>query len=182
MRLFGLLSAVMLLWTVSVAPVWADDAPAAKQVRVFDEATLTVPPEFKPVPAKSQIIEHEFAVQGKGDATARLTMMPSGGGIQPNIDRWKGQFTGGKADDQKTEQIKVGNWTVHLVELNGTYKESMGGGPFAPGKIVERADYGMLGAILEHPQGRTYFVKLTGPQSLITANRDAFIEMVKGLK
>ncbi len=180
MRLSGLLCAAVLISTVALSGTRAEDAPAAKSVRVFDEASLTVPPVFKPTEPKSRIIEHEFAVEG--DATTRLTMMASGGGIQPNIDRWKGQFAGGKAEDQKTEQIKVGKWTAHVVDLSGTFKESMGGGPFAPGKIVERSDYAMLGAILEHPEGRTYFLKLTGPGSIITANRDAFIEMVKSLK
>ena len=182
MRLFGLLSAAVLVSTMTLSGVRAEDPPAAKSVSVFDEATLTVPPAFKPTEPKSRIIEHEFAVKGEGDETARLTMMASGGGIQPNIDRWKGQFAGGKAEDQKTEQMKVGKWTAHVVDLSGTYQESMGGGPFAPGKIVERTDYAMLGAILEHPEGRTYFLKLTGPKSIITANRDEFIEMVKGLK
>jgi hypothetical protein len=182
MRLFSLLSAVALVSIISFSSVQAEDVVAAKSVTVFDEATLSVPPAFKPTEPKSSIIEHEFVVSGEGDATARMTMMASGGGIQPNIDRWKSQFIGGKAEDQKTELVKVGKWNVHVVDLNGTYKESMGGGPFAPGKIVERADYSMLGAILEHPEGRTYFVKLTGPQSIVKANRDAFIDMVKGLK
>ena len=159
----------------------AQDAPAPTSVRVFDEATLTVPSSFKKSAAKSPIIEHEFVV-GEGDKTARVTMMGASGGVDANITRWKGQFSGGKADDQKTEQFDVGPWKAHLVELSGTFKDSMGGGPFFGGKTVERPDYAMLGAILVHPQGRTYFIKMTGPQDVVGPNRDAFVEMVKGLK
>ncbi len=181
MRLFSMYSLVMLLVTITSASLRAQDAPAAKTVTVFD-GSLTVPPAFKPADTKSPIIEHEFKVPGEGDDVGRLTFMPSGGGVQPNIDRWKGQFIGGKAEDQKVEQMKVGNWTVHLVELSGTYKDSMGGGPFSGGKTVERPDYGMLGAILEHPEGRLYFVKLVGSQANLKKNRESFVEMVKSLK
>ncbi len=181
MRFISMFYCVMLLAVIPATGLRADDAPAAKSVTVFD-AALSVPAAFKPVQAKSSIIEHEFQVSGEGDDVARLTFMPSGGGVQPNIDRWKGQFAGGKAEDQKVDQIKAGNWTIHLVELSGTFKETMGGGPFSGGKVVERTNYGMLGAILEHPEGRLYFVKLVGSEDILKKNRDAFIEMVKSLK
>jgi hypothetical protein len=181
MRIARSIQIVVLLFVPSIGWSLADDGSAPKTVSVFDAATLSVPPAFKPVEAKSRIVEHEFEAR-EGDQVARMTMMASGGGIEANIARWKGQFSGGKAEAQKTEQIKVGNWDVHLVEVSGTYKDSMGGGPFAGGKTVDRADYAMVGAILVHPEGRTYFVKLVGPQATVKANQTKFVEMIKGMK
>lgn len=183
------LSAMAMLFvsiSVIALPMTLADAPKQKsvQVNVFDEGTLSVPADFKRTEVKSRIIEHEFqATAGEGDAkkTARVTMMAAGGDVKANISRWKGQFAGGEAEDQKTEEMKVGDWNVYVVDVTGSYQERTGG-PFAGGKVVERTGYAMTGAILVHAEGRKYFVKMIGPQQVIKANRKAFVEMIKGIK
>ena len=109
-------------------------------------------------------------------------MMAAGGDVQANIKRWQGQFTGGDEEDQKSEDMKIGNWQVYIVDVTGNYKERMGGGPFAGGKVVERTDYAMTGAILLHPEGRKYFVKMIGPSAVVKENRDAFVKMIKSIE
>ena len=109
-------------------------------------------------------------------------MMAAGGDVAENIKRWKGQFAGGDAEAQKTEETKAGNWQIHLVDVSGAYQERMGGGPFAGGKVVTRDHYAMTGAILVHPEGRKYFVKMIGPDDVVKANREAFVEMIKSIK
>ena len=164
------------------------DKPAegkAKTITVFKSADLTVPATFKPGKQRSRIVEHEFQAVAKKDGeekSARVYMMASGGGIEPNIKRWEGQFADGDKDKNKREEFKIGEWTVHLVDVNGSFAERMGGGPFAPGKTVIRKDYAMTGAILVHPEGRTYFVKMVGPGFVVKENRKAFVEMIKSLK
>ena len=156
-----------------------------ESVSIFGDGTLEVPVEFKRVQPKSMIVEHEFqAKSGEGDTeeTARITMMASGGGVEPNIKRWQGQFTGGDEQLKKVEKLSLGDWKVHLVENNGTFAERMGGGPFAGGKVVKRKNHGMIGAILVHPQGKLYFVKMIGPNSFVQAKRDTFIDMIKTLE
>lgn len=163
----------------------ADEKAKPASINVFGAGELSVPASFKRVQAKSRIIEHEFqASDGEGDdaKTARVTFMAAGGDIKANIDRWKGQFTGGDEEAQKVEEMKLGDWKVHIVDVNGDYKERMGGGPFAGGKVVNRTDYGMAGAILVHPEGRKYFVKMIGPMSVVKANRKAFVEMIKSIE
>lgn len=162
-------------------------APAVgtETISVFEAGDLEVPAAFKRVEPKSRIIEHEFeATAGQGDEakTARVTMMAAGGDVKANIDRWKGQFTGGDKEATKVEDMKLGNWEVHIVDTAGSFSERMGGGPFAGGKTVVRTDYGMTGAILVHPEGRKYFVKMIGPQEVIKANRDAFVKMIKSIQ
>ena len=164
---------------------WADDPNASQPttISVFGEGELKVPSSFKKVQPRSRIIQHEFAAHGEDqDGTpARVTFMPAGGDIKANIDRWKGQFSGGDQDAAKSEEMTIGKWTVHLVDVAGNYKESMGGGPFAPGKTVLREKYAMVGAIIVHPEGRKFFAKMIGPGDVVKANRDAFAEMVKSI-
>ncbi len=188
MRLFQLV--VIGLFAVALGSIHAraDEAAAdqkPEQVNVFGAGTLQVPSAFKRIQARSRIVEHEFeATAGEGDdaKTARITMMAAGGDIDANIQRWRGQFSGGDKDDQKTEQMKLGKWQVYIVDLAGTYAESMGGGPFAPGKKIQRSDYAMAGAILASPDGRKYFVKMIGPAAVVKTNHKAFVEMIKSIE
>ncbi|MDM4014111.1 hypothetical protein [Roseiconus lacunae] len=154
-------------------------AEEATSVDVLGKAKMSVPSEFKKSEKKSRIIEHEFKV-GEDEKAARLTMMRAGGGVQPNIKRWKGQFSGGKEEDQKTETFKAGPFEVHLIDVAGTFAESMGGGPFFGGKTVQRENYAMVGAIFES-EDRLYFAKMVGPAETIKANREKFVEMAKSV-
>ncbi len=168
-----------------VGLVRADDAKGKpEQISVFKSGTLIVPATFKRVPVKSRIIEHEFQAQaGEGDdaKTARVTMMAAGGDVEANIARWKSQFTGVDEEAQKTEELKIGEWKVYIVDVAGSFKDSMGGGPFSGGRVVERTDYAMASAILVHPEGRKYFVKMIGPASVVKENREAFVKMIKSI-
>ncbi|MFK8113102.1 MAG: hypothetical protein AB8B91_12920 [Rubripirellula sp.] len=163
------------------------EAPAkkAESVSVFSEAKLAVPADFKRVEPQSRILEHEFQAkvgEGKDGETARVTMMAAGGDVKANISRWQGQFAGGDAKARKTEEMTIGKWTVHVVDANGSFAERMGGGPFAGGKVINRENYGMTGAILVHPEGRKYFVKMIGPHAVVKANREAFMKMIKSIE
>lgn len=161
----------------ALAAIFAQEE--AKTIRILDAVTLTIPGNWKTQPTKSRIVEHEFSVtlgEGEDTPTGRITLMAAGGDIPSNIARWEGQFTeGGKA---KVEKKDVAGHGVHFVQLSGTFKETMGGGPFAGGKTVMRENYGMLGGIIEVKDGGKYFIKLTGPQDVIEANVKAFKEML----
>jgi len=170
---------------LSANRVAAEDVAVADSISIFDAAKLSVPDGWERTKPQSGIIEHEFlAKSGDGDDApqARITMMAAGGPVKANIDRWKGQFSGGDAAAQKTEEKKIGKWTVHIADLSGKFAESMGGGPFAGGKTVQREGYAMTGVILEDAEGRKYFIKVTGPMDVVKANRPAVLEMLEGLK
>ncbi|SRR6056297_156258 len=155
---------------------------AGKTIEVFDSATMETPAAWKTVQPKVSIIEHEFAATaGEDDGKARVTMMAASGSVDANVARWKGQFKLAE-NGVKQEKETVAGHTVHLIHLAGSYKETMGGGPFSGGRVVERDDYAMSGAIIVDPKGRQYFIKMIGPESVVKANREAFGEMVKGLE
>lgn len=184
-------AALALAW----APAAVSDEPSkSEKVSVLGKATLEVPGRFERTQPASRIVEDEFVAklgEGEDAKTARLYMMASGGSLDANLERWKGQFSG-DAQAFKTKEMKRGNWNVVVAEHSGTYTERMGGGPFAPGRTVQRPDYGMVGAIIIAPDPANadadpnlrpkYFVKMVGPQGVIDANKEAFLGMVKSLK
>ena len=80
-----------------------------------------------------------------------------GGGIEANIERWLGQF---QQPDGRSSRDVARLWTeeidgisAHLVDISGTFSVgTMSGGSGEP-----QADYTMLGAILEAPNGLFVF-------------------------
>ncbi|WDQ18800.1 hypothetical protein [Rhodopirellula sp. P2] len=180
------LPAFLLVVVANPTNAQAQDAATAKPVTVdvFGAGSLEVPASFKKTTPRSRIIEHEFSIQeGEGDdaPSARMTMMAAGGDVKANLERWKNQFSGSDKKIGESEEKKQGDWQTHVIEISGNFSETMGGGPFSGGRVVKREDYGMLGAILVHPEGRKYFVKMIGPRTLIESNRDAFKKMIASI-
>ncbi len=162
-------------------------------IKLADEKLLLpVPGNWKTVKPRSRIIHHEFSISAaEDDETAgRMTIMPSGGGIEANIARWVGQFktSDGKPlgdNAKKIEAKQMGKLKIHLVDLTGDFQDSLRG-PFGP--KVNRPGYRMLAAIIplgDHPQGKgdgTWFVKFYGPQATVKAAEKEFAAMIEGMK
>ncbi len=149
---------------------------------VDDQLVMVTPDHWKSVPTKSNFVQHEFRVPAEGEAFARITFSIAGGSVKANIDRWVGQFDNPPKEDVKTETKEIGKAKAHVVDISGTFKESMGGGPFAPGPMKKMENYRMLGAIIELADGRQVFVKATGPKDIIEKNKDAFKKMIDEMK
>ena len=134
----------------------------------------SVPADWEEQPRKSDYVLGEFSIPGAGGA-ARLTLSSAGGGIEANVERWRGQFNRGPSDPEpKESEITFDGQPATLVELAGTYSDMFGGG--APSK-----SWRMLGVAL--PLGTTnYFVKLTGPAATVTPRRDEFLKFVESAK
>jgi len=143
---------------------------------------VTQPASWKTIQPKSNIIQYEFQAPIDAKETSRVTIMTASGGIDANIKRWIGQFEGLKQSDAKIEKKTIDKTTAHIVELEGTFKESMGG-PFAPGGPAKKLEnHAMLGSILELEDGTTVFIKMTGPKKVVAEEREAFVKMIDGLK
>ena len=134
----------------------------------------SVPADWEEQPRKSDFVLGEFSIPGEGGA-ARLTLSSAGGGIEANVERWRGQFNRGPDDPEpKESEITFDGKPATLVELAGTYSDMFGGG--APNK-----SWRMLGVAV--PLGTTnYFVKLTGPAKTVTPRRDEFLKFVESAK
>jgi hypothetical protein len=153
-------------------------------LRAEDSATFTVgafrfsrPAEWKWIEPTSSMRKAQLQIPGKdGAAPADVVFFffgaGQGGGVQANVDRWLGQFAD-KPDAGKTEPLDVKGAKVTLVSTEGTMKAS----PFG-GQTQDQPGSGLLGAILEHPEGAV-FVKMTGPAALVKASREKFVGMVR---
>lgn len=150
-----------------------------------DKLTFEATGDWKSITPKSRILEKEIEVPKVGDdeAAGRLTMMGAGGSIDANIQRWEGQFSqsDGSAAQAKTKKMTVDGMDVTMVDISGTFSQTMGG-PFSGGKKVENPDYRMLAAIIETAGEGNYFVKLVGPAATVNANEAEFEKMIKSAK
>ena len=96
----------------------------------------------------------------------------SGGTVQANVDRWRGQFL--SANQPADVQTPTGTTLpLTLVKLAGTMKGGVPGGPSA-----DTPDTLLLGAILESSEGLVV-VKLSGPKNAIAREEAAFLDLVK---
>ena len=159
-----------------------EDGKKRVEVRLADGALrMTAPATWQVKKPKFGIIEYEFAgPRVEGDSVdARITIMGAGGSVSANIDRWKAQFRKVTSFDQKEK--KVGGVTVHIVDIQGVFRDRRGG-PFsgAPEKLL--SDHRMLGAIIVTPKKGRYFVKMYGPKKTIAKHAAGFRQMLDSVK
>ena len=127
-------------------------------------------------PTTRQFSVAEYTVPGQGGADqAQITVSKAGGTVDANIQRWKGQFKSadGKPVEPKTTKLEADGVPITLVELAGSY-QGMGSPSFVPDQLF-------LDAIVETP-GEMLFIRFVGPTATVEANRDAFMDMVRGLR
>jgi hypothetical protein len=99
----------------------------------------------------------------------------NGGGVQPNVDRWFGQFEGPRDKiGAKSEEAKIGKHKVTFVSAEGTYLSGMPGGPRTP-----QPNHALRGAIVESDAEGHVFVKMTGPAALVKSANDDFRKMIE---
>jgi hypothetical protein len=103
----------------------------------------------------------------------------SGGGLEENVQRWKGMFIppkGKKIDDvTKVDNLKVGDVAVTTVEVHGTYK----GTSFE--RMKPRPDYRMIKVYFDSKNG-PYFLSLVGPDKTVEKHKKDFVNWLKGFK
>ena len=103
-----------------------------------------------------------------------------GGGVDANIERWKGQVQepDGRPAVGKIEKRTVRNVPITIFDSSGSYT-GMGGPMAAASKPVP--GYRLLGAIVEGPGG-TVFFKLTGPAKTIAAQQTSFDQLLASIQ
>lgn len=129
-----------------------------------------VPGDWEEQAPRSQFIMGEFSIPGEG-GPARLTLSSANGGIEANVERWKGQFNRGPSDpDPRESEITLDGKKGTLLELSGTFTDMFSGG-------VPNKNWRLLGVAV--PLGPTnYFIKLTGPATVVTPRKDEFLQFV----
>ena len=149
---------------------------------VVSDTTFEAPADWKKASSTSPMRKAQFAVAREGiQDTGEVVFYHFGpgaaGGTQANVQRWLGQFK--ETGDQlgaKTEKSEVGSVALTFVKAYGTY---MSGAPLGP--KTPKADYALLGAILEAPKGHI-FIKFTGPRDLVDVADKAFRKMAQSAR
>ena len=177
------LSAAMAMSSLVAANVVrADDPPIPVKIELAEGKLLLMAPEsWKEVEPKSRMIQREFMAPRdfKEDEQARITFMPAGGGIDANIERWKGQFELADPNDAVIGKKEHAGQVLHLVDLKGTFKESMGG---PGGPVKSRENYRMLAVIVETPKDGLIFAKMTGPIETVGQLAESWTKMFEALE
>ena len=127
---------------------------------------------------RNQFVAAEFGLpRAEGDDDdGRLTISLARGGVEANINRWRGQFETGLAR-QSQEDLQVVGTTITVVDFSGTYNDQQG--PFAPGE--KREGYRMIGAIIP-VDGQLHFIKAYGPEQTLAKHADSIREFLQTLE
>ena len=172
MRTF--LSAVVL--TVSSVAVFAESAAGVR---------WTAPAAWKteaarPMRAATYSIPLAAGDHGIAECVVNYFGPGQGGGVEANIERWRGQVQGpdGKPAAAKIDKRTLRGIPITMIDATGTYT-GMGGPMMAGTKPV--AGYRLVGAIVEGPGGSVFF-KLTGPAKTIAAQQKNFEQMLASIQ
>lgn len=161
---------LLLFCTMSV-PVLAAD-PATVKVK---DITLTVPGSWKQTPPMSGLRLAQFAVPKVGDDPTDAEMVVSffegdGGGIDPNLKRWEGQFAAdGRTVKRTTGESPQGKY--YISDISGTFNQPVG--PPIAGRTRAVPGSRSISVILVVAGKGNYFLKLTGPDKTVAAAADA---------
>ena len=103
-----------------------------------------------------------------------------GGSVETNTARWKAQFSNpdGSPVIEAVTRDSTGPFHIAVAEYRGTYARGIGAG-----SSPEQAKPGqmLIAAIVETPKG-TIYPQLFGPIASVTAQREAFLRFVRGIK
>lgn len=145
----------------------------AAELKAFDGMKFAVPATFESMALSEMqkgIIAAKFGIPSIGEDIS-FTLSISGGSLEDNIGRWKGQFSGGTPAVQETLGTNAGEATV--VKLSGDFAPGMGRPP--------QTGWSMIGVII--PMGeRNYYVKLTGPTDQVTRAEESFLAFCKSAR
>jgi hypothetical protein len=113
----------------------------------------------------------KFMLGGDDGATAAVNVSVSagdGGGLAPNVNRWREQLGLPPEDEISTVTFAISGGQAQLVDFTGTSAQT--GQPA-----------GIVGIVVTQPD-RTWFYKLMGDPQVVAAQKDAFTTFVKGVK
>jgi hypothetical protein len=134
----------------------------------------------RPMRAATYSITPAAGDQGIAECVVNYFGPGQGGGIDANVERWKGQVLGadGKPASAKVDKRTVRGVPITIIDASGTYTGM--GGPMSGGS-KPAAGYRLIGAIAEGPGGNVFF-KLTGPAKTIAAEQKNFDQLLASIQ
>jgi len=137
-----------------------------------------MPPGWQNQPPTSSMRVAQAAIPGPGgpgDLAVFFFGAGTGGSVDANIQRWLDQME--SADQPKPQTFETNGYKITWIDVHGTLKPSgMAMGPTTP-----QPNSRLLGAVVEGPGG-PWFFKATGPDATLSAQRDAYLAMLKSIR
>lgn len=161
---------------VSVASVFAESAAGVRWAAPAGWKAEAA----RPMRAATYSIPLAAGDQGIAECVVNYFGPGQGGGVDDNIERWRGQVQGpdGKPAAATIDKRTVRGFPITMVDASGTYT-GMGGPMMAGSKPV--TGYRLIGAIVEGPGGSVFF-KLTGPAKTIAAQQKTFEQLLASIQ
>jgi hypothetical protein len=167
---------VVAVLAVSAASVWAESAAGVR---------WTAPATWKsqaarPMRAATYTIPLAAGDQGTAECVVNYFGPGQGGGVDANIERWRGQVLGtdGRPATAKIDKRTGRAVPITVIDTTGAYTGM--GGPMTGGS-KPAAGYRLIGAIVEGPGGSVFF-KLTGPAKTIAAQQKNFEQLLASIQ
>ena len=141
----------------------------------------TAPPGWKTeAPRPMRAATYTVAAKDANGASAECVVYffgsGEGGGVDVNLERWKGQIIG---SDGKPAEAKIAKRTIHglpVTTIDSTGDYTGMGGPMAQSTTTPHTSR-LHGAIVEGPEGNV-FIKFTGPAETIAARHPEFEQLL----
>lgn len=155
------------------------DGPAvpAGPVRGGPSLDWTAPEGWTSTPPASTMRIAQFDLPTKwsdGTPVQCVVFVQMGGGVQGNLDRWKGMVAS-QAGEPKVTTLDAGGMKVTRLEMRGAYSDGMA--------KKSDADAIFLGAIVDSGDGDQVFtVKLAGPRAAIEPEIPKFDALLASLR
>jgi hypothetical protein len=167
----------------AAAPMEASAAPFADSsappplaaAPLVSKPKWTLPPGWQEQSAGGMREGSFLVVEGGNKADVSVvTLNGEAGGILSNINRWRGQLSlpdiTGEEIESLTTKIPVNGDTAAVVDI-------VSEAPAPDTKVRNR----ILGAIIERG-GNTWFIKMTGEDSLVEKHKPDFLDFLKSLQ
>ncbi|GAB4154166.1 MAG: hypothetical protein Fur0037_22820 [Planctomycetota bacterium] len=138
-------------------------------------ASYRVPEGWKEIPSESSMRLITFRI-GEESELSVIMLGGDGGGVRPNLDRWRAQMDLPPLSDEEFRNlptIEVFGEKVPLLEMRGRFEDGMTGRSFE--------DAAFLGALSVQPDG-AFFLKLTGPHAEAEQHKQEFLEFCASLR
>ena len=133
-----------------------------------------MPPGWQEIPP-AEFLLAEYTITGANGAKADVNVAMlngEGGGVLPNVNRWRGQLGLPPATE---ENLPTMTSTLEVAGGQGTMVDMTGTDP----KTGQKAR--LIGVIL--PQaGQTWFYKLMGDEQLVGQQKEAFVKFIQSAK
>jgi hypothetical protein len=138
--------------------------------------SFAMPAGWRQEPTTSNMRAAQAAVPGAGgDAELVIYFFGTGqgGSVESNVQRWMSQVIPSADAAPHRETFDSNGLRVTWIDVAGTLKP----GDMGMGPTTAQPSSRLLGAVIEGERG-PWFVKLTGPDATVGAQRDAFLSLL----